>query len=64
MTAWAERTGAQLFLGEFGASTSQDSIANLQNMLDFMKAHAGVWQGGTEWGGGPWWGDYVWARPK
>ncbi len=61
VTAWAERTGNRLFLGEFGSGADPASVTNLHNMLDFMKAHAGVWQGGTEWGGGPWWGNYVLA---
>ena len=58
VTAWAERTGARLFLGEFGAGTDADSLANLRSMLGFMQQHSTVWQGGTEWAGGPWWGDY------
>ena len=61
VTAWAERTGNRLFLGEFGAGSDPASIANLANMLGFMQQHGTVWQGGTEWGGGPWWGDYYFA---
>ena len=60
VTAWAERTGNRLFLGEFGAGSDPASLATLTNMLGFMQQHA-VWQGGTEWGGGPWWGDYALA---
>ena len=57
VTNWAEKTGNHLFLGEFGSGSDAASLANLRNMLDFMKVHSGVWQGGTEWGGGPWWGN-------
>lgn len=61
VTAWAERTGNRLFLGEFGAGSDPASIANMANMLGFMRQHSAVWQGGTEWGGGPWRGGYPFA---
>ena len=55
VTEWAEMRGQRLFLGEFGAGPDEASLLAMTNQLDFMQAHARVWQGGTAWAGGPWW---------
>ncbi|MGN6571556.1 MAG: cellulase family glycosylhydrolase [Pseudolabrys sp.] len=61
ITNWAESTGNHLFLGEFGVSTDQTSVAALDNMLSYMQTHSDAWQGGTYWAGGPWWGNYMYS---
>jgi len=61
ITDWAESTGNHLFLGEFGVSTDQTSVAALDNMLSYMQTHGDAWQGGTYWAGGPWWGNYMYS---
>jgi endoglucanase len=59
ITAWAASTGNKLFLGEFGSGGDSASLAALTNTLDFLKANANVWQGGTYWAGGPTMGNYI-----
>ena len=61
ITNWAEATGNHLFLGEFGVSTDQTSVAALDNMLSYMQTHSDAWQGATYWAGGPWWGNYMYS---
>lgn len=60
-TAWAEETGNKLFLGEFGVADDPTSLAALDNMLTYMRAHPDAWQGAAYWAGGPWWGDYMYS---
>lgn len=58
VTAWAERAGYRLFLGEFGVASDPASLLAMKTMLTYMSAHSRVWQGGTYWAGGAWWNDY------
>ena len=56
VTKWAEATGNKLFLGEFGASSQDTSLAAMGNMLTYMDQHTDAWQGATYWAAGPGWG--------
>lgn len=57
ITAWAERTGHRLFMGEFGSEGTPLDLRALDNTLAYMDDHP-VWMGATYWAGGPWIGNY------
>lgn len=57
ITAWAERTGHRLFLGEFGVEPTNLGLRALDHMLAYMDEHP-VWMGAAYWAGGPWIGNY------
>jgi endoglucanase len=61
VTEWAQATGNQLFLGEFGVAQNPTSLQALDNMLNYMHQHQDVWLGATYWAGGPWWGSYMFS---
>lgn len=61
ITQWAEQTGNRLFLGEFAVAKDATSLSALSNMLTYMNAHTGAWQGATEWAAGPWWRNYMYS---
>jgi endoglucanase len=57
VTQWAARTQRQLFLGEFGVSSSPECLATLAAMLEAMQ-DPDIWLGWTYWSAGRWWGPY------
>ena len=61
ITAWAEKTGSRLFLGEVGVTQDKTPLTALDHMLTFMQQHTDVWQGVTYWAGGPWWNNYMFS---
>lgn len=61
ITQWAEKTGNELFLGEFGAATDSTSMKALDKMLAYVNQHQDAWKGATYWAGGPWWGNYAFS---
>ena len=61
ITNWAQATGNQLFLGEFGVAQDATSLKAMDNMLKYMDEHADTWLGATYWAGGAWWGNYMYS---
>ncbi len=62
ITDWARETGQKLFLGEFGISFNNPSLAGqnasgVKEVLNYLSANADVWKGWTAWGGGELWAD-------
>jgi endoglucanase len=58
LTQWLRREKAGAVLAEFGASSSAECLASLDDLLDFLDTHADVWRGWNYWAAGDWWGDY------
>lgn len=56
---WAENQGLQLFLGEFGTTSSPKCLATLAHFLTLMEGPS--WKGWSYWAAGRWWGDYHFA---
>lgn len=52
---WARDNGAKGFLGEFGASDNEQSLAALRDLCQTLEDNADVWIGWTAWAGGSWW---------
>ena len=61
VTKWAEATGNKLFLGEFGASSQDTSLAAMGNLLTYMDQHTDAWQGAAYWAAGPAWGNDMYS---
>jgi endoglucanase len=56
-TAWLRKHSFQGFLGEFGASGSEECLGALDALLSEVARNREVWIGWTYWAAGPWWGD-------
>jgi endoglucanase len=57
-TAWLREHDFQGFLGEFGASSSEECLRALEALLGEVADNREVWLGWTYWAAGPWWGEY------
>lgn len=53
---WAKEHGHQLFLGEFGFSTTPECLKTLDHFLHLM--NNSNWKGWTYWASGRWWKNY------
>ncbi|SRR5579883_3356442 len=53
--AWARKHNLRAFLGEFGASQDQTSLAALTDLLTTLEESPDIWLGWTAWAGGSWW---------
>jgi endoglucanase len=59
ITRWAQQHKLQLFLGEFGVTTTADCLHTLERFLQLMEGS--TWKGWTYWAAGRWWGTYAFA---
>nr|WP_294171191.1 glycoside hydrolase family 5 protein [uncultured Sphingomonas sp.] len=57
VTRWLREEKAKAFLGEFGTPPTPKCLADLDDMLAFLRENGDVWLGWTYWAGGDWWGD-------
>jgi endoglucanase len=65
VTRWLREESAQAILAEFGVPPTAKCLAELDDMLAYLRENGDVWVGWTYWAGGGWWGNYPFSiQPK